>query len=440
MASLNCVVRPEEIEYFVQSLRKMSVQDVGTNVWIDGHEILLKLNQQAILEASQSGQEEIVKELLILHQKLPIMVHEAFCVLVWRTKVLPKLFELNEDPPATFLLYSVLVHEATAVSVLELALFHPNGCESLGETALDLIDYCVQGVTQLIGLVNIGHYREDTREAHENTAQELERQKRDIAYKIGMRCLTIISYLADKVDLLPLSAATRLVQIHDTPCLLSEILHCQPWMRHKRTIEKFVDERWTPVRGAAVLKVTKVEAQAWFCLRQLLFNTNIMRHYEINDFRQRELSKCQVLLNEHLLDQLPPLAELKHFLCTLSVTGKQTDPRNILLEELPQIRDSLIAEAKRAGFKKIAAEQADIFLRMSQPEMMTMATRLTEAYNTDLLASFEAKPSENLCGLCESEAIKKCSKCEAVFYCTRECQVKDWARHKVNCVALKSNA
>lgn len=53
----------------------------------------------------------------------------------------------------------------------------------------------------------------------------------------------------------------------------------------------FADEKWKNVVGDEFLKVTKIEAQTWFCLRQILFNENVMRNYEITEFRQRELAK-----------------------------------------------------------------------------------------------------------------------------------------------------
>ena len=45
---------------------------------------------------------------------------------------------------------------------------------------------------------------------------------------------------------------------------------------------------------------------------------------------------------------------------------------------------------------------------------------------------------ENLCRRCEK--IRKstgsgfCGKCKLVFYCSKDCQVKDWKRHKEECV------
>ncbi len=431
------IVQPEEVDFFVQSLRPFDVKDIGSKNWLQSHEILLKLQQQAHLEAS-TCREEVIKELLIVHEKVEILVHEAYCVLVWRLHILPKLLELDADPKATFLIYTVLFHEATAISLLEIVLFHPNGCESLGDASIDLIDYCVQAITQLIGLVNVGHFREEIKIQNETaTRDDLERQQRDLLYKIGIRCISILSFLTDKIDLLPLSAASRLVRTHDTPCLLSEIIHCQPWMRRVIGVEKYIGDKWVPVRGASVLTITKSEAQTWLCLRQLLFNRNIMRNYEINEFRQRELAKCQLKLTVRILDQLPPLLELKNFLCTIAVGGNKTNNGSMVLEVLPQIKDNLISNAKKTGYRKIVEDQRAIFIDLNQDAIHELAKKLNDAYNTDYLASLECNnevnSGKNVCGNCDKEAEKKCSRCEVVYYCCRECQVENWPVHKSQC-------
>lgn len=431
------IVQPDEVDFFVQSLRPFNVNDIGSKKWLDSHEILLKLQQQAHLEAS-TCREEMTKELLIANEKLEILVHEAYCVLVWRLHILPKLLQLDADPKASFLIYTVLFHEATAVSLLEIVLFHPNGCESLGEASIDLIDYCIQAVTQLIGLVNVGHYRDKINvKSDTNTREDLERQQRDLQYKIGIRCITILSFLTDKVDLLPLSAANRLVKTHDTPCLLSELIHCQPWVRRVNGIEKFISDKWVSVRGEDILTMTKSEAQTWLCFRQLLFNSNVMRNYEITEFRQRELAKCQSKLTVQILDQLPPLAELKHFLCTLAVGGNKTNNGSMVLEVMPQIKENLISNAKKIGYRTIVEQQRAIFIDLSHEAIHEIAKRLNEAYNTDYLESLEGnndtKSVENVCGNCGKKADKKCSKCEAVYYCCRECQVENWTAHKSQC-------
>lgn len=488
----NNVIPTTEIDYYVNSLRKFPLHEIGTKLWFEIHEILLKINQQAILECSEY-REELIKELLVINNKLPILVHEIFCVLIWRTQILPKLFELNSNQSATtFLLYSVCFHEANAISLLEIVLYHENGCQSLGESSLDLIDYCIQSITQLIGLVHMGHYQQEEKTpeeliANETITMEFERQKRDLLYKIGMRCLSILNYLIDKLSVLPLSAATRLLQIHDTPCILSEILHCRPWLRRRspptsqqntsttttnnnNIFEKFIDEKWTPIKDTTILKVTKIEAQTWFCLRQILLNSNIFEKYEINDYRQRTLSKLEHLLNDNILDQLTPLIELKTFLCTLQFQcnkNKENNKQNfyktaMILEEIPMIKEEILKNTKKFGYKKIIEMHKSLFFDLKPNDIIKMAKYLNSTYTTDLFIADDDDDddcvsrhnsnstqtidneknqcsnttiiNEMNCGNCKKYANKKCSKCLKIYYCSRECQIKHWStEHKLNC-------
>lgn len=451
MEEQNNIIEPMEYDFFIQNVRKFQVNQIGTNQWLESHEILIKFNQQAIIEAS-SFREELVKELFIINDKIEVLVHEAYCIFVWRTKILPKITIKDYEANATFILYSILYHEATAISLLETLLYHENGCAALGDASIDLIDYCAQAVVQLIGLTHLKHFEDapDTSKLTlEKASDEIERQKKDLLFKIGLRCLTILSFLADKMDSLPISVIRRMVVTHDIPCMLCEILHCKPWIRSINGIEKYIDDKWVPVNGIDIVKLTKTEAQVWFCMRNLLFSRDAMDYYEINEFRQRELGKCQLLLSVHVIDQLPPLGNLKHLLCTLNVSNSKTKSGNIILEEMPKVKDELIANAKQIGYEIIANEHIDRFIKLETSEMINIAQRLNAAYNIEFMEQLddrqrrnESKNSSNSsnehrCAQCSTPAIKKCSSCELSYYCSRECQVKNWPIHKTICQNTK---
>lgn len=440
------IIQPSEYDIYINSIKPFQVNEIGTRDWFDSHEILIKFNQQAIIEAA-SHREEMVKELFVLNGKLKYLVHEAYCVFVWRTKVLSKLALTECDVKSTFILYSILYHEGAAISLLELLLYHENGCQALGDSAIDLIDYCAQAIVQVIGLTHLKHVHENIdpkKLSLESAGDELERQKRDLLYKIGLRCLTILSFIADKIDTMPISVIRRMVNTHDVPCLMSEVLHCQPWIRNANGIEKFIDDKWIPLEKIDPIKVTKTEAQVWFCLRQLLFNADAMKFYEWNAFRQREISKCQVFLSANLLDQLPPLADLKHHLCTLSIVDSGGQSSGIILEEMPEIKENLIRKAKQIGFKQIAKNHTERLLELDGSELIKIAQRLNDIYNVE---RFESNADETFtrnrenddhgerhhCAQCFAAAMKKCSKCEQSFYCSRECQVQHWPQHKQIC-------
>ncbi|XP_013113063.2 zinc finger MYND domain-containing protein 10 homolog [Stomoxys calcitrans] len=448
-------VFPEELNFFVESIRPFQIREVGSEKWLDTHEMIIKLSQQAALEAAAHREEE-VKEMLISRDKLKFLIHEAYCIFLWKTKILPHLLDIDPNPQATFLIYTVLFHEGAVITLLDLALYHSSGCEALQNSVLDLIDYCAQGVTQLIGLVSMGHHENDsTVDVDEAILSELERQKRDLIYKIGLRCISILYFLSDSLNALPLSAGRRMIVTHDIIWLMADLLHFRPWQRRsKNGTEKFIDEKWMLVQGEELGKVVKHEAQTWFCLRQLLFNRGFMESYEFNDERRKHLSKTLGLMYEPLLDQLPPLIELKQYLCQLTVSNAQPNgmgnskKTTLVLEEVPEIKDNLIRETEKfGGFLAIAQLQGELFLSSDKDYILNLAQRLNVAYNTDLLAeleekvtkadmgkSLEEKPkAKHLCENCSNIAEKKCSKCKTIYYCSRECQLDDWPNHKSAC-------
>lgn len=150
-------VFPEEKLYFVESIRKFQIVDIGCQQWMDCHEMVVKLSHQAILEAAENREEE-VKEMLIVHDKLQVLIHEAYGAFLWKTRVLPNLLAIDPNPQATFLIYTVLFYEGAVVSLLDMALYHVSACEALQDAAIDLIDYCVKGVAQLIGLAKYVYF------------------------------------------------------------------------------------------------------------------------------------------------------------------------------------------------------------------------------------------------------------------------------------------
>lgn len=146
--------------------------------------------------------------------------------------------------------------------------------------------------------------------------------------------------------------------------------------------------------------------------------------------------QCLGLLHESLLDQLPPLIDLKQYLCQLSMSSKHADvskKTSLILEEVPEIRENLIKETEKyGGFAAIAQLQESIFLSNEKDHILSVAQRLNVAYNTDLLAELEEKAAEtqkstehtetqnnNKCNNCFGAAEKKCSQCKAVYYCSR---------------------
>lgn len=180
------VIEPMEYEVYVHNVKKYQIHEIGTDAWLNSYETLIKFNHQAIIEAA-AYREETVKELFILNDKLEILVHEAYCILVWRSKILPKITFTESDSNSTFIFYSIFYHEATAISMLEILLYHENGCDALNDSIIDLIDYCAQAIVQLIGLTHIKHTSDANYDASklstETALEELERQEKRFRFQ-----------------------------------------------------------------------------------------------------------------------------------------------------------------------------------------------------------------------------------------------------------------
>lgn len=202
-----------------------------------------------------------------------------------------------------------------------------------------------------------------------------------------------------------------------------------------------------------VTKIVKPEAQAWFCVRQLLLNPQIMENYAFNEARCKQLHKLLGLMHEPLLDQLPPLIELKVFLSRLTLSGNTAKTQPLLLEDIPQIQEELLKDVEEnGGFYQIAQDQDSVFLSKNKENICALATRLSKAYGTDLLCELEQNmddlkmgeakdagaggdgDTDHTCATCQAKAKKKCACCKKVHYCSRDCQLKDWPQHKLVCL------
>nr|XP_022909776.1 zinc finger MYND domain-containing protein 10 [Onthophagus taurus] len=414
------ILMASEIDFYIDTMKPTNLDEIGTKPFLDWHQRLQKINQQAVIEAS-SLKEEYVKEVLVSMQKVNVLVHEAVLISVWKTKILPLLLCLNPQPENTFLAYTILFHEAVSVALIELTMFHPSTPESLGDIAADLLSYAYDSVAQLLVI----DHNDDL--PHEKAEIELRRQQDDLAFGIGIRCLSILRYIAEHSDRLTYGIIDRLLNVHDVPVLLIEVLLHHPW--HQNGL-LYKNNQWIKWDGEGL---PQCEAQIWLALHQVLLNPNCGPHYAITDSRKSQLMKLLPIISPVLLDQLSPLIDLKYWLCQLSVSSQPAaPPKPILLETILEIKNKILAQGERK-WKKIAKQQLPIVFCTDQKTLMEIAQGLTEAYNLDLIEKLDDDKART-CEKCGNSAIQRCSKCKSVWYCGKQCQVDDWSKHKVHCI------
>ncbi|KAL3288444.1 hypothetical protein HHI36_002889 [Cryptolaemus montrouzieri] len=416
---MDSVLLPTEIEFYIDTMKPQDMENLGTRQWLEWHQRLQKLNQEALIEAS-AVKEEYVKEILISLGKVNILIYEAILVNIWKHKVLPHLLKMQPYPESTMIAYSILYHEAVCVTLLELVTFHGSCCEAMEDSALDLLDYTCGLASRLLSV----KYQEMN--TKESAKQELGRQRDNLDFDIGIKSLSIIRYICESMERLPLSVCSNIYTQHDIPTLFIEILRNKPWIKEDK---QYSTGKWIQWDGEAVCNPA---AQIWLTLRHLLLDQACPQYYPITETRKVQLLNLLSLLTPVILDQLSPLIELKQWLSQISITQQPSaPPRPILLEVCLEIKEKILHQAG-GKWKEIAKEQLPVIFNNQKDFLVESAKILNEAYNTDLLEKFDVKNTIS-CAKCGKDSIQRCSRCKRSWYCSRKCQVMHWTQHKENC-------
>ncbi|KFW65625.1 Zinc finger MYND domain-containing protein 10, partial [Pygoscelis adeliae] len=390
--------------------------------WLRQHECVEKLNMHAILSAS-TGQEQLLTELLVTYAKVPVLIGELISVEIWKHKIFPVLCRLEDfKPRSTFPIYVVLHHEASIINLLETVFFYKEICESAEDSILDLIDYCHRKLTLLAGRSANGQTVTPVELRPEDLAspssmqavlvppQELQKQAETMEFEISLKALSVLRFITDQVESLPLSALTRMLNTHNLPCLLVELVEHCPWSCRKAgKLKKFENGVWHVVPPEDEVKMTKLDGQVWLALLNLLLSPECQRKYRFDGFNKSQLLKLRAFLTDVLVDQLPNLVEMQRFLSHLAVTEPASPKKDLVLEQVPVIWDHILK--KNAGkWEAIAKHQVKRVFSPTEEELKLQA-----------------------CRVCGVEAAKRCSRCRNEWYCTRACQVQHWQKHKAAC-------
>ncbi|XP_074952503.1 zinc finger MYND domain-containing protein 10 isoform X2 [Phalacrocorax aristotelis] len=427
---------PAEAEALVRALRSTELRDAGGQGWLQQHECVVKLNMHAILSAS-TGQEHLLTELLVTYAKIPVLIGELISVEIWKHKVFPVLCRLEDfKPRSTFPIYVVLHHEASIINLLETVFFYKEICESAEDSILDLIDYCHRKLTLLAARSTNGQtatpvelHPKDL--ASSSSMQELQQQAETMEFEISLKALSVLRFITDQVESLPLSALTRMLNTHNLPCLFVELVEHCPWScREAGTLKKFENGTWHVVPPEDQMKITKLDGQVWLALLNLLLSPECQRKYHFNSFNKSQLLKLCTFLTDVLIDQLPNLVELQRFLSYLAVTEPAPPKKDLILEQVPVIWGHILKK-NMGKWEAIAKHQVKCVFSPTEEDLKLQAQRWAQTYSLDTMEALA--PDKPRCSVCGMEAAKRCSRCRNEWYCTRACQVQHWQKHKAAC-------
>ena len=371
-----------EAERMVESLRTFTIDDVGSAPWMKQREALERLNVQAHHNAVNHT-DEFVKEFLISHDKIHVLVHELLVVEAWKERVYPHFAKIDPDAMDAGLTNSqvYLAHycEATLVNLLEIAFFHQDACEAAGDDALlELCDYCARRLVYL----NDGGASEDAQllsraKREQKSAKDLlnarasdefAEKEAEVRFGTATCALTVLRYLTDYINDVPLCAMARLLDTHDVQMLLVPLLEERPWVRRVPgknggpvVNEIFADGRWVEQPREDRLQLTKCDAQTWLALNNLTVDAKCRAKYRYDDHRKNTMNRLKRFFNDILLDQLPVLKDLQRvtdeILLQVAPPAHEVTQGRLILEQVPETRTRLL---KRTEKEWIACARAQL--------------------------------------------------------------------------------
>ena len=419
------VLYASEAERMVEELQRFELKEVGSTSWVKQHGALEKLNQQAHASASENS-DEFVLEALQTFDKLNVLIYDLVLTEAWRTKVYPKMQATILENKKTSRAYFCLYHEATVVNLLEMVCYHGHIVGALKDSAVDLVDYVARRLAAL--QCKADEFREAAladklqglaakevaaKLAAQSPEDELKRQALDIEFSLSVACVGIARYLCQHVSDMSVSGASRLLDHHDLLLSVVPLLENPPWTRakvievdvpskkegddddgekkektkKKQRVWQKLDagtRKWKVVPRDELLRVTKLEAQAWLAVYSLVMHPEVQKRYGFDSFRKSTLLRCRRFINDVLLDQIPVLADLQRFMDQLALveapppTSLADRQGGLVLEQVPAQQDKALR-----GLKNYESDQLKIWSSSDDADLAELVDVYSPADDLD---------------------------------------------------------
>ncbi|CCW68755.1 unnamed protein product [Phytomonas sp. Hart1] len=335
------VLSPVDAKLLICQLKPFRIGEIGSEAWKAQRFAVEQLNMCTHSNAVRKV-DDYVRAYLLEENQLSTLLHELLTMEVWRHRVLPEVRGGIESNPAAGYLYCD--YESILVNLLECICFHEDVVLGLGEDVLELIDYAWRQVSALLGERPAGEGEEG-----------LERKLREGRAGRAMASISLLWFVIDRLERLPLAANNAVLKKSDLPVGLTEVLLAQPWLRRhssndnnkdKSGVEKYQSGRFVPVKGDELLRVCTPEAHTWFSLHKLLCDPECRKQYTYTQSRKEIMLRTRRFLNDTLLDQIPALVQLQRALEELSFieppSGTEEKFRSMLvIEPVPRIMTSI---------------------------------------------------------------------------------------------------
>ena len=105
-----------------------------------------------------------------------------------------------------------------------------------------------------------------------------------------------------------------------------------------------------------------------------------------------------------------------------------------IIQTLPEIRQNIM---KGKNWSEICRKSLENQFAADSAQAIKDLDTLMKLYTNDVFEDFMEDPKCNECG---QPAVSRCSACKNAWYCSRDCQLRQWKAHKPLCDLFKRDA
>jgi hypothetical protein len=180
-------------------------------------------------------------------------------------------------------------------------------------------------------------------------------------------------------------------------------------------------------------EVCPVEGSCWISILSLMHSEEVRcGNYQISGARKDSLLNIRRQMTESLLFQIPPLAILKRFIDEQSLSGSASSG-NSVIKPATSLSAFSIVDVEDRLYETLRTKPPPVVIPLTLDEERAVSHQLC-AVLEDIAEADYTRSLAPRCQTCGKPAENQCSVCRAVVYCDSECQLKDWHRHKADCV------
>ncbi|CAA9989258.1 MYND finger protein, putative [Plasmodium knowlesi strain H] len=348
--------------------------------------------------------------------------------------------------------YISLYHEVTLLNIVERILCADHAYDKINNHMINLFAYIYSNLVAFLKSNSEEYFSKPISEMSisEMLIEENDKSQNIDRLKIYMCVINALRNITDRIHLLNNTIINKIVD-YDVLLILIPLLEKRPW-EHGNYV--FEGNEWVKREGNTLCTIEK---QLWLILYTLILTRNCQEKYEMTNYRRNNILKLRKYMNEPLHEQLPPMKTLHTFIEHLYIS-KSIFPENknsyLIIDVVPEIFEE-IKEDVLKNKKKLASllstvtiDRAllggisDMYLSVYEFDQQGGkgakndtggGPHSRDQKGTDYKRGEAVTEESFLCDSCKEIAELQCSQCKRAYYCSKECQMKDWFHHRQVC-------